>query len=52
VQLTYRTDDDGEKRQVVAIKRQILKASGTVTGTVVNVDNGFWIELKATAEPR
>jgi hypothetical protein len=44
VQLSYRTD--GEKRQLVAIKRQILKASGTVTGVVVNVHNGFWIELK------
>jgi hypothetical protein len=44
VQLSYRAD--GEKRRLAAIKRQVLKASGTVTGVVVNVHDGFWIELK------
>jgi hypothetical protein len=49
VQLTYRTD--GAKRQLVSIKRQVLKASGTVTGVVVDVHNGFWIELKPRNGP-
>ena len=29
-----------------SIQRQILQASGTVTGVVVNVHDAFWIELK------
>jgi hypothetical protein len=49
VQLTYRTDRDS--RYVVGIKRQVLKASGTVTGVVVNVHNDFWIELKPRQGP-
>jgi hypothetical protein len=49
VQLTCRTD--GEKRQLKGIRRQVLKASGTVTGIVVNLHNGFWIELKPRNAP-
>jgi hypothetical protein len=44
VQLTYKKD--GDSRQLVSIKKQILKASGTVTGTVVKVYNDFWVEVK------
>ena len=44
VQLNYRTE--GDTRHLVSIKRQILKASGTMTGTVVQVHNKFWIEVK------
>jgi len=43
VQLTYK--QDGDSRQLVNIKRQILKASGTVTGDVVKVYNDFWVEV-------
>jgi hypothetical protein len=44
VQLTYK--QEGDSRQLVSIKRQILKVSGTVTGDVVKVYNDFWIEVK------
>jgi hypothetical protein len=44
VRLTYTTE--GDARQLVGIQRQILQASGTVTGFVVKVHNDFWIELK------
>jgi hypothetical protein len=44
VRLTYKTE--GDSRQLAGIQRQILKASGTVTGVVVKVHNDFWIELK------
>jgi hypothetical protein len=44
VRLTYRTE--GDSRRLVNIQRQVLQESGTVTGVVVNVHNGFWIELK------
>jgi hypothetical protein len=44
VQLTYKMD--GDSRRLVSIKRQILKASGTVTGAVVKVYNNFWVEVK------
>jgi hypothetical protein len=44
VQLTYKTV--GDSRQLVGIKRQILKEKGTVTGTVVKVYNDFWVEVK------
>ena len=44
VRLTYKTE--GDARQLVSIQRQILQASGTVTGIVVKVNNDFWIELK------
>jgi anaerobic selenocysteine-containing dehydrogenase len=42
--LTYK--QDANTRQLVSIKRQILKASGTVTGDVVKVYNDFWVEVK------
>lgn len=44
VQLTYKEADDS--RELVSIKKQVLKASGTVTGIVVKVYNDFWIEVK------
>ncbi len=44
VQLTYKKA--GDSRQLVSIKKQILKASGTVTGKVVKVYNDFWVEVK------
>jgi len=44
VQLTYKKD--GDARQLVSIKRQVLKPSGTVTGEVVKVYNDFWVEVK------
>jgi hypothetical protein len=44
VQLTYKKD--GDSRRLVSIKRQILKAAGTVTGEVVKVYNNFWVEVK------
>ena len=44
VQLTYKKK--GDVRQLVSIKRQILKATGTVTGDVVKVHNDFWVEVK------
>jgi hypothetical protein len=44
VQLTYKTD--GESRQLVTIKRQVLRTAGTVTGVVVTVYNDFWVEVK------
>ena len=49
VQLTYKKD--GDSRQQVSIKKQVLKASGTVTGVVVKVHNKFWIELKPKDGP-
>jgi hypothetical protein len=44
VQLVYK--QEGELRRLVSVKRQVLKASGTVTGEVVKVYNDFWIEVK------
>jgi hypothetical protein len=44
VQLTYKTE--GESRKLVGIKRQIIKESGTMTGSVVKVHNDFWVEVK------
>jgi hypothetical protein len=44
VQLTYK--QDGDSRQLASIKRQVLKVSGTMTGTVVKVYNDFWVEVK------
>jgi hypothetical protein len=44
VQLTYK--NDGDSRRLVSIKRQILKATGTITGTVVKIYNNFWVEVK------
>lgn len=43
VQLAYKPD--GEARKLVSIKRQVLKAEGTVTGIVVK-NYGWWIEVK------
>ena len=48
VQLTYKKD--GDNRQLVSIKRQVLKASGTVTGEVVKVYDDFWVEVKPKKE--
>lgn len=44
VQLAYK--QAGDSRQLVSIKKQVLKASGTVTGVVVKVYNEFWVEVK------
>lgn len=44
VQLTYK--QTGDTRQLVTIKRQIIKATGTITGDVVKVYNDFWVEVK------
>ena len=44
VQLTYK--NEGDSRRLVSIKKQVLRASGTVTGEVVKVYNGFWVEVK------
>jgi hypothetical protein len=41
---TYK--QDGDKRIIVSIQRQVLKAQGTITGKVVGVHGDFWIELK------
>jgi hypothetical protein len=44
VQLTYQPA--GDARQLLSIKKQVLKKSGTVTGAVVKVYNDFWVEVK------
>jgi hypothetical protein len=44
VQLTYKAD--GDSRQLVSIKKQVLRTAGKVTGTVVGVYNDFWVEVK------
>jgi hypothetical protein len=44
VQLTYQ--QSGDSRQLVSIKRHIIKQSGTITGKVVKVYNDFWVEVK------
>lgn len=44
VQLTYK--QAGDKRQLVTIKRHVIKATGTMTGEVVKVYNDFWVEVK------
>lgn len=49
VQLTYKKD--GEERQLVSIKRQILKNAGTVTGLVVKVYDNCWVEVKPKDGP-
>jgi hypothetical protein len=49
VQLTYKKD--GEARQLVSIKKQVLRTSGTVTGMVVKVYNDFWVEVKPKNGP-
>ena len=49
VQLTYKKD--GDSRQLVSIKKQAVKASGTVTGVVFKVYDNFWVEVKAKDGP-
>lgn len=49
VQLTYKKD--GDDRQLVSIKRQVLKDKGTFTGTVVKVYDNFWVEVKPKEGP-
>lgn len=49
VQLTYKKD--GDSRQLVSIKKQATKASGTVTGVVVKVYDKFWVEVKPKNGP-
>ena len=49
VQLTYKKE--GDSRKLVSIKKQVLKASGTVTGVVVKVHNEFWVEVKPKNGP-
>ena len=44
VELTYKKD--GDTRQLVSIKRQIMKATGMITGEVVKVHGDFWVEVK------
>ena len=44
VELTYKKD--GDAKQLVTVKRQILKEKGTFTGSVVKVHNDFWVEVK------
>jgi len=49
VQLTYKKD--GDSRQLVSINKQVLRATGTVTGVVVKVYNDFWVEVKPKDGP-
>jgi len=49
VQLTYKKN--GDERQLVSIKRQVHKMSGTVTGVVVKIYNEFWVEVKPKDGP-
>jgi hypothetical protein len=49
VQLTYR--EDGDNRVLVSIRKQVLRKTGTVTGTVVKVWNNFWVEVKPKTGP-
>jgi preprotein translocase subunit YajC len=44
VQLTYKKD--GDSWQLLTIKKQVLAATGTVTGTVFKVYDNFWVEVK------
>ncbi len=44
LQLTYKKD--GDTRQVVSAKKQVLAKNGTVDGVVVKVHNEFWVEVK------
>ncbi len=48
VRLVYRPD--GDSRRLVSIKRQVLKAAGTVTGEVLR-NNGWWVEVKPRNGP-
>jgi hypothetical protein len=49
VQLTYK--HSGDSRQLVSIKKQVLKTTGTVTGVVVKVYDDFWVEVKPKNGP-
>ncbi len=49
VQLTYK--QAGDSRELVSIKKQVFKTSGTVTGVVVKVYNEFWVEVKPKKGP-
>jgi hypothetical protein len=49
VQLTYKKD--GDSRQLVSVKKQAVKASGTVTGVVFKVYDQFWVEVKPKDGP-
>jgi hypothetical protein len=49
VQLTYKKN--GDERQLVSIKRHVLKKTGTVTGLVVKVHDNFWVEVKPKDGP-
>ncbi|MGH7138806.1 MAG: hypothetical protein ACREHD_23915 [Pirellulales bacterium] len=44
VQLTYK--QAGDARQLLSLKRHIIKQTGTITGEVVKVYNDFWVEVK------
>jgi hypothetical protein len=44
VQLTYKKY--GDERQLVSIRKQVLKKAGTITGVVVKVYDKFWVEIK------
>jgi hypothetical protein len=44
LQFTYKKD--GDSLQLVSAKKQVLRATGTVTGVVVKVHNEFWVEVK------
>jgi hypothetical protein len=46
VQLTWKKV--GDDRQLVSLKKQVLRATGTVTGLVVKVYDDFWVEVKPT----
>src|SRR6516162_4661588 len=49
VTLTYKTV--GDERQLLSIKRQVLKNAGTVTGVFVKMYDNFWIEIKPKDGP-
>jgi hypothetical protein len=44
VKLTYK--QVGDERQLLSIKKHIIKTTGSVTGAVVKVYNDFWVEVK------
>jgi hypothetical protein len=44
VQLTFK--QVGDTRQLISLKRHIIKQTGTITGEVVKVYNDFWVEVK------
>jgi hypothetical protein len=50
VQIAYKTN--GDTRDITSLIRQPGKANGTVTGTVFEVHNKFWVEVRpATGVP-